>query len=580
MYSGIPIMKSLCHRSLLLFCIIGSLHAQPVQWNSSAVQNCSFHRMQLQTLCNASSPITATRVRGSIKNAFKSCPTSQKCFLFAIQDNSNSQTASGFCMLGFSQPCSTNPANARQNCCPGSQQTSSVLSMLPQWTPAENNAQERNFSGMDEFGYRVMPGTFSSPDSFVIMSVYALANTAIPLPPFLLKTSAQMPIHMLLERIPSKPIEVFLKLWENPSPEFAQCSVRSRLQAQQTSGMQIFYFDKITYRWLSLPNTTISANRTRATAHIHPEIFTRNQLSLSVVALIGVPLNINPRDAYTVPPAIVWRPSINKQIPAPKNLQNCMFPTKLNSTEMRAASLQGMTLQSAPTTLLLDSPVTVFTLESVASEVQNELLSMSSESTIMGGGTRRRSLLQVQQASSSPPSATPGYYNTTTQTWLPLTNCTYNATEALHTCTIVSRSANSSQIVVVGLLVNSTVQQGYELMLEEKVKGLISASTPAPPPSQTPTPMDTAQVVGATVGSLIIVAFFLWLCCCCGRKVQCCPRNYFLPTHQAFSQEPVFMMSGVSPYEYMPLPEQKQLTMMNQNRQLDADIHTFLGKKP
>ena len=134
----------------------------------------------------------------------------------------------------------------------------------------------------------------------------------------------------------------------------------------------------------------------------------------------------------------------------------------------------------------------------------------------------------------------------------------------------------------VGLLVNSTMQQGYELMLEEKVKALISASTPAPPPSETPKPMDTAQVVGATVVSLIVVAFFLWLCCGCGRKIECCPRNiaHFWPTKEAFSQEPVFMMSAVSPYEYMPLPEQKQLTMMNQNRQLDADIHTFLGKKP
>jgi hypothetical protein len=399
------------------------------------------------------------------------------------------------------------------------------------WSGNEDNTSVREVKiGVDEdFGFTIRPGTFSTPDSSVVMldSMSAPADMMFPHPALVLGTI----VNIAFESIPSKAFEVFFRRIQSPTWN-KQCGNDI---VYASTHMSVFYYDSPMHRWVSVPiagddstgsfryNTTTSV----ATATIPVRVAIRNNLSVFLTVMMGIPSmpsDQHVRTQFISPPVGLrksdmykegWRFSYAKSLGC-----NYLLPVPANSSELSALQKDLVVVGSPGVIKLEQLPTDIY---HVSLYVDPTLLAAASSTA----GSRRL----LQHSLGVQPVQVYFYSN---GVWRPIPGCTFNLTSSSSECAIVpeffqmyglyvtiSNVANASSSLSTTIqaeLARATWLEAQDLQtLQALFAGLqIPAATTTshplkmtitttPPPPLDDTPTADGFLVGITVGFIFLL---------------------------------------------------------------------------
>jgi hypothetical protein len=445
----------------------------------------------------------------------------------------------GACVLGFNKKCGiTDPATGRDVCCPNRDihitPTKTMFDIFGAWSDNEDNNTARvvKFGVYENFGYTIRPGTFSTPDSSIVMldSMAAPADMMFPHPALVLGSI----VNIAFESIPSKAFEVFFSRIQSPTLN-KQCG-NDILYA--STHMSVFYYDSPTRRWVSVPiagddstgSFLYDAAASVATATIPARVAIRNNLSVFLAVMMGIPtmpLDQHIQTQFISPPVGLRKSDMYKEgwsLPYTNSLGcNYLLPVPANSSEFTELQ-QGLVFIGSPGVVKLEQQPT--SIYQVSIYVDPTLLAAASSTT----GSRRL----LEQSSGTQPVQVYFYNN---GVWLPVPGCTFNFTSSSSECAIVpaffqmyglyvtiSNVANASSSLYATVQAEQTRATWLEAQdlatLQALFAGLqvpaatttrpattshmTATTTPPPPPVYTP-PLSDNFLVGIVVACIFLL---------------------------------------------------------------------------
>ena len=235
---------------------------------------------------------------GSVRAAMTGC-TQSTCLMYPAN---MMHYMDGVCMFGFNQKCGAiNPATGKEVCCSIRELPSiygrSAWDFFVAWNSNQDNSVEiKKFLGAQEHvGYTIRPNTFTIPRAGVSILDSMSAPLDTPFPHPALKLSDIF--NIVFQAVPTKPLEVHITNDFIPG-SYAYNNECGRQNIFLSTGMSMFYYDTPTRMWVSIPlqgdeqTGYFSYNRTSSvgTALIHPRVAIRNELSIFVVLVMGIPI--------------------------------------------------------------------------------------------------------------------------------------------------------------------------------------------------------------------------------------------------------------------------------------------------
>ncbi len=296
--------------------------------------------------------------------------------------------------------------------------TPDFFESLPNWRPVYQRNETVTFQSSGGYlGYKILPGTFDRPNAAVIVTDPFSMATKVPFIPPALQLS--MTGGILLESTPMKALEIQMKVSMPSGVRINEMCDRSNLM--QVSFPTMFFYDKISKQWESLPTINISRSDQQGTimqATIPPDVLIRNGLQLMLGLAAGVPHNEQNTSvgAYIIP--VRGTVSIGREnfikYEAASPLDECVIPMPSRALEMQQLRLLKFRSLGAPVSMFLTKR------PNVTVKVELPLITDAGEV----GTRRRRNLLQQTGGSET----TVVFFNTTSQTWQTMDQCVLNST--------------------------------------------------------------------------------------------------------------------------------------------------------
>jgi hypothetical protein len=394
-----------------------------------------------------------------------------------------------------------------------------ITEIFPTWYNEEPNGVERQFAwGVHKsFGYIVPPNAFrSSKLASILITDGGMLPMNMPTPPESLRVSVL--VNVMAQSTPIKPIKLWIAVQGFYYMYQTMCNKQSHLAHDLT---EIFYFDKPTGIWSTLPNATNASETLDAlTITIPPELFARNNNSIFLSPLTGIPKGQSHK-RFVLPPQGMQmaseyaEPISTEQIVGNGNPKDCIVPVPVDLPEIQEIYQEKMVLLGAPTrtalTALPDAPVT-YLLD--VGEVFSPDALLDSPIPDSSGG--RRLLVYPAPTLQSVPS----YYDRNSSRWMPLPNCTYNADLHANACTLqpeffllqgtevlLANLADGSPRVVITMQPSmaTTTTTTPPPQRRSVTAAALPQTTPAPPSQGLSTGAIAGIVVG-TVAALAVVA--------------------------------------------------------------------------
>lgn len=354
------------------------------------------------------------------------------------------------------------------------------------------------------FGYKILPGTFDRPDAAVIVTEPLSMATKAPLIPSALQLSNTL--GLLLESTPANALEFQMKTFM-PSSGVLINEMCDRSTLVQISFPTIFFYDRISNQWESLPTIRSDQEDTIMHATIPPDVLVRNGLQLMLSLATGVPLYEQNASvgAYTIPvmeTVSIGREKIIKYTAA-SPLNECVIPTPSRSLEMQKLRLLKFRSLGAPVSMYLDKRPN--------ETVKVEIPLITDADEVGGGQMRRRNLLQQTGGAE----ATVVFFNTTSQTWQTMDQCVLNST-AVPVSMVCSLdpsffASNGLSILLAPVVTESTTTATLPGTTTTRSTTTTAASmimaastTPTPPP-----PVDTPPLADDFLAGIVVACIFL-----------------------------------------------------------------------
>ena len=365
------------------------------QANSTQTTDCSYAANYLER-CVGMLQQDPVFVGRGLANIPMRCP-GDMCALFPANAMDFLQ---GSCLVVLDQGCRNDA-----QCCNGSAaEYFNLIDWMPNWMQGydTNSARAIEMGYYKTHGYSIAPDTFRTPNSTVLLLESVFLVTDNPTAPGSLLMSETL--HLVFESAPFQPVSVYSDVRQSTNSwEQGLCGWSDLLQASVPA---MFYFDRPTGRWISLPAKEDN-NATTPGKHVNsqlpPDAVARNNLLLHLRVMAGVPPDnsTSHRGPYVLPFTGFKRFDESPQ--ETYSIQDCVLPVALDSVEMQQLTLQGYGAQQqlgAPT--LLDMR-----------NVPNETVQVD-----------------LHVANPPPGEASVIYYDQETSRWTGLQHCSLNTTDA------------------------------------------------------------------------------------------------------------------------------------------------------